>query len=153
MAFTALRERKRYKMVSITKENTVTKIKGDVKQEVIEFIMESLREKYGEDSVAMVRTGNSTSKTNEIGVIIDTADNNGDENPICVTINPTVKEFANRKTDKRTYVPFDFAAAKDAYITYLEDKAIKDEENARNKAKKIANDEARRKTKTEDVED
>lgn len=132
----------------ITKENTITKVKADKKAEVIEKITAFLAGEYGEDAVAMVRTGN-TSKTNEIAVIIDTAEVEGETNPIVVTINPTVKEFANRKTDKKTYTAFDFAAAKAEYETYVAEKATKDAEKAKAKAEKIAKDEAKRKEKAE----
>lgn len=132
----------------ITKENTITKVKADKKAEVIEKITAFLAGEYGEDAVAMVRTGN-TSKTNEIAVIVDTAEVEGETNPIVVTINPTVKEFANRKTDKKTYTAFDFAVAKAEYETYVAEKATKDAEKAKAKAEKIAKDEAKRKEKTE----
>ena len=145
MVLTTLSERKRYKMATvITKENTITKVKADKKAEVIEKITAFLVGEYGEDAVAMVRTGN-TSKTNEIAVIIDTAEVEGETNPIVVTINPTVKEFANRKTDKKTYTAFDFAAAKAEYETYVAEKATKDAEKAKAKAEKVAKDEAKRK--------
>ena len=136
-------------MATITKENTITKVKADIKATITEDIINFLTEKYGADAVAMVRTGN-TSKTNEIGVIVDTAEVEGETNPIVVTINPTVKEFANRKTDKKTYTAFDFAAAKAEYETYVADKATKDAEKAKAKAEKIAKDEAKRKEKAED---
>ena len=132
----------------ITKDNTITKVKADKKAEVTEKIMAYLAGEYGEDAVAIVRTGN-TSKTNEIAVIVDTAEVEGETNPIVVTINPTVKEFANRKTDKKTYTAFDFTAAKDEYETYVADKATKDAEKAKAKAEKIAKDEAKRKEKAE----
>lgn len=137
-------------MVQITKENTVTKVKADKKAEVTEKIMAFLIGEYGEDAVAMIRTGN-TSKTNEIGFIVDTAEVEGETNPIVVTLNPTVKEFANRKTDKKQYVAFDFADAKAEYETYVADKATKDAEKAKAKAEKVAKDEAKRKEKAENA--
>lgn len=133
----------------ITKDNTITKVKADKKAEVTEKVMAFLAEEYGADAVAIVRTGN-TSKTNEIAVIVDEAEVEGETNPIVVTINPTVKEFANRKTDKKQYTAFDFTAAKAEYETYVADKATKDAEKAKAKAEKIAKDEAKRKEKTED---
>lgn len=132
----------------ITKENTITKVKADKKAEVTEKIMAYLAGEYGEDAVAIVRTGN-TSKTNEIAVIVDTAEYEGETNPIVVTINPTVKEFANRKTDKKEYKAFNFAATKAEYETYVAEKATKDAEKAKAKAEKIAKDEAKRKEKAE----
>lgn len=143
-------------MYTINKDQTVSKVKAEVKANVTEFILECLKEKYGADSVAMVRTGGTT-KTNEIGFIVDTAENEGETNPICVTLNPTVKEFANRKTTKREYTAFDFGAAALAYENYLYEKEAKADEAARAKEKKIAKDKAAREAKAkeqnEEVED
>lgn len=133
----------------ITKDNTIQTVKANKKAEVTEKIMAYLASEYGEDAVAIVRTGN-TSKTNEIAVIVDEADYEGNVNPIVVTINPTVKEFANRKTDKKKYEAFDFAARKAEYEKYVADKTVKDAEKAKNKAEKIAKDEAKRKAQAED---
>ena len=80
----------------------------------------------------------------KIAFIVGSADNDGDVQDIVVTINPTVKEFANRKTANNTYVPFDFCAARDAYEEYATEKEAKAAENAEKKAKKIAADQARR---------
>lgn len=127
----------------ITKQETVAKIKADVKAAIVEDIMTYLRGKYGNEFVAMVRTGGQT-KVNEIAFVVGTADNEGDIQDIVVTINPTVKEFANRKTANKTYVPFDFAAARDDYDEYVIEKEAKAAESAEKKAKKIAADQARR---------
>lgn len=133
----------------VTKQQTVSTIKVDVKQKVIEFLMEAIAREFGPEAVAMVRTGNTT-KVNEIGFIFGEATNGEDVESIVVTLNPTVKEFAYRKTDRRTYEPFDFAAAKAAYDTYIEGKEAKAAEAAEKKAKKIAADEkARAKAKAE----
>lgn len=127
----------------ITKQDTVAKIKAEVKATIVEDIMNYLKSKYGEDMVAMVRTGGQT-KVNEIAFVFGTADNEGDIQDIVVTLNPTVKEFANRKTANKSYVPFDFGAARDAYDAYVEEKEAKAAESAEKKAKKIAEDQARR---------
>lgn len=127
----------------VTKQNTVATIKADVKQRITEFLIEAIAREFGPEAVAMVRTGNTT-KVNEIGFIFGEATNEGETAPIVVTVNPTVKEFATRKTDKRSYEPFDFAAAKAAYDTYIEEKEVKAAEAAEKKAKKIAADEAAR---------
>ena len=73
----------------------------------------------------------------KIGFIVDTAEVEGETNPIVVTLNPTVKEFANRKTDKKQYVAFDFAGAKAEYETYVADKATKDAEKAKAKYNRL----------------
>ena len=127
----------------ITKQETVAKIKAEVKAAIVEDIMNYLRDKYGDEMVAMVRTGGQT-KVNEIAFIVGSVDNDGDVQDIVVTINPTVKEFASRKTANKTYVPFDFCAARDAYEEYVTEKEAKAAENAEKKAKKTAADQARR---------
>ena len=137
-------------MINITKENTFSKIKTEIKATVVEFLIEALKEKYGEDTVKMVRTG-KTSKANEIAFIFDEAtDENGEVNPIVITLNPSVKEFSNHTSDKgKVYVPFDFYAAAAEYDDYLTDKAEKVEIAAKNKAEKAAKDAAKRAKKNE----
>lgn len=127
----------------VTKTNGVSTIKTDVKARITEVLMNALAAEFGPEAVAMVRTGNTT-KVNEIGVIVGEATNEGETAPIVVTVNPTVKEFAARKTDKRSYEPFDFSAAKAAYEIYVDEKEAKAAEAAEKKAKKIAADEAAR---------
>lgn len=115
---------------TLDNNTSVTKIKTAAKADMVAFIMEKLAEAFGEDSVAMVRTGGTT-KTNEIGVVIGSVDKNGEALPLVMTINPAVKEFESRSTAKKVYTAFDFAEAKAAYENYLADKA----EKATDKAK------------------
>ena len=124
-------------MFTISKETTANKIKNEVRSTVIEFLMEELKNKYGEDNVRMVRTGGTT-KTNEIGFIVDDAtDTNGDINAVVVVLNPTVKEFSTHTSAKgKNYVPFDFAAAAEEYDNYVEEKEEKAAAKAAEKAKK-----------------
>lgn len=132
-------------MFTIDKNNTITKVKTEVKATVVEFLMDALKEKYGADSVKMVRTG-KTSKANEIAFIFDEAtDENGEVNPIVITLNPSVKEFSNHTSDKgKVYEPFDFYAAASEYDEYLDEKTAKAEIAAKNKAEKAAKDAAKR---------
>ena len=113
-------------MYTVSKEMTATAIKAEVKAAMTEFIMTTLKEKYGDENVRMVRTG-GTSKSNDIAVIVDEATGtDGEVNPIVVVLNPSVKEFSNHTSDKgKVYVPFDFYAAAEAYDTYLTEKAEK----------------------------
>lgn len=113
-------------MYTVDKTNTITKIKTEIKAMATEFLISALREKYGEDNVKMVRTGN-TSKANEIAVIVDEATGeDGEVNPIVITLNPAVKEFSNHTSDKgKVYVPFDFYAAANEYDAYLDEKEAK----------------------------
>ena len=132
-------------MFTISKNTTVNSIKTEVKATVVEFLMDALKEKYGEDSVKMLRTGKN-SKTNEIGFIFDEAtDENGEVNSIVITLNPSVKEFSNHTSDKgKVYEPFDFYAAASEYDEDLDEKAAKAEIAAKNKAEKAAKDAAKR---------
>lgn len=138
------------KNIEITKDYTVTKAKADAKTDVMSVIFSALTDIYGEDNVAMVRTG-GTSKTNEIGVVIGTASVEGVDAPVCVTINASAKDFVERKTKSRTFPAFDFATAKEEYENYIQEKADKDAEKAAAKQKKIAADKAKREKKAEDT--
>ena len=126
-------------MFTISRDMTSNKIKTEVKATVIEFLIEALREKYGEDSVKMIRTGNS-SKVNEIGFIFDEATSeDGEVNSIVVSLNPSVKEFSNHTSDKgKVFVPFEFLAAAADYDDWVEEKRVKAEAAEKTKAEKKA---------------
>lgn len=114
---------------------TVTKAKADAKAEVIETILAALAEKYGETETRMVRVGGE-SKSNEIGVVVGTATVNGDEVPVCVTVNASAKDFVERTSAKgRIYPVFDFTSAADAYDNWVTERAAVKAEAAANKAK------------------
>lgn len=136
------------KNIEITKDYTVTKAKADAKIDIMSVIFSAVTDIYGEDNVAMVRTG-GTSKTNEIGVVIGTASVDGEDVPVCVTINASAKDFVERKTKSKTFAAFDFAAAKEEYEDYIQEKADKDAEKAAAKQKKIAADKAKREEKAD----
>lgn len=137
------------KNIEITKDYTVTKAKADAKTDIMSVIFSAVTDIYGEDNVAMVRTG-GTSKTNEIGVVIGTASVDGENVPVCVTINASAKDFVERKTKSKTFAAFDFAAAKEEYEDYIQEKADKDAEKAAAKQKKIAADKAKREEKADE---
>lgn len=109
----------------MTKDFTNAKIKTQAKVDITSILIDALKDKLGEDAVSMIRTRSGQSFTNEIGVVFGTVDKNGEELPLVITINPTVKEFEDRKTAKKVYVPFDFAEAKAEYEEYLADKEDK----------------------------
>lgn len=135
----------------MTKTFTNAKVKATAKADFTEALMTFLKETYGEDSVAMVRTGTSTSAKNEIAVKFATVSANGDELDLCVTLNPTVKEFENRQTAKKTYEAFDFEAARDCYNDYVDEKAATEKEKKAKKDAKIEKDEIARKKKSEET--
>ena len=119
----------------ITKDYTVSKMKNDVKATALEIIMEALAQHF--ENVSMVRTGVS-SKTNEIGVMAGEAVINGETVPVCFTVNASAKDPVERKTDKKTFLAFDFYKAKAEYEKYAENKAAQEAEAAEKKAKNIA---------------
>ena len=127
---------------TITKDFGTGKANTQAKAELVEIITKALAEHYGEDNVAMVRTGTST-QTNEIGVRIGTlTDIDGFEYDFCATINPIIKGHKEKVTKRYTVAPFDFETAKQAYIDHVEDKERTARENAEKKAKKIERDKA-----------
>lgn len=128
---------------TITKDMTVTKIKAAVKAEITAKVIAFLQSEYGEDAVRMVRTGKST-KVDEIAVITDMAIDGEETNPIVVTINPSVKEFSHRKTERKVYEPFDFIKFANDYDAWQASQAVKAEQTAKVNAEKRAKDEAAR---------
>lgn len=109
-------ERKKDNMFKVTNEMTANKISAEVKRQVVAFLMEAAVEKFGDARMMRTGTPGSKSKTNEIGFVFDSAEDvDGTVHDIVVALNPTVKSFTHSKTEKRTTVPFDFAAAVQAY--------------------------------------
>lgn len=111
----------------LTKEMTNAKIKAEAKIEITTILMEKLGDLFGTDSVGMVRTGSGKSFTNEIGVVVGKVNVNGEEVPLTITLNPTVKEFESRSTAKKTYTAFDFAEARQSYEDYMSSRSEKKE--------------------------
>ena len=131
---------------TMSKDNSIAKIKTEAKASVTDMLIEKLSEVFGAENVGMVRVGNSTSKSNEIGVRLGTVTEGSETYDICATVNATAKEFVDRKTSKKTYTAFDFDAARQEYEDYLNDKTVKEAEKAAAKAKKIEKDTAARKS-------
>lgn len=125
----------------ISKDMTPTKVKTEVKKNISEVIFNALVAAYGEDCVAWVRTGNGTSKTNEIGVMVSEVENGNETVWACATVNASAKDFISRSTQKKGTIPaFDFYEAKAEYESYLAEKATKEADKAAAKAKKIEKD-------------
>ena len=133
--------------VTITKDFGTGKANAQAKAMLIEIITKALVEAFGEDNVAMVRTG-GTSQVNEIGVRIGTiTDANGFSYDFCATVNPTIKGFKGRVTKRYTVEAFDFDSARQAYIDDVTTKAEEKKAKAEAKAQKIAKDKAEREAK------
>lgn len=133
--------------VTITKDFGTGKANAQAKAMLTEIITKALVEAFGEDNVAMVRTG-GTSQVNEIGVRMGTlTDADGFSYDFCATVNPTVKGFKERVTKRYTVEAFDFDSARQAYIDDVTAKAEEKKAKAEAKAKKIAKDKAEREAK------
>ena len=106
---------------------SATAVKAQARIDVMAIVTNALRTAYGEDNVAKVGS-------NEYGVVIgQVLDKDGFPADVTVTVKPTVKEWENRKTDKRTYEQFILADAADAYAIEVKEK---EEKRARDKAER-----------------
>ena len=133
--------------VTITKDFGTGKANAQAKAMLTEIITKALVEAFGEENVAMVRTG-GTSQVNEIGVRMGTiTDADGFSYDFCATVNPTIKGFKERVTKRYTVEAFDFDSARQAYIDDTTAKAEEKKAKAEAKAKKIAKDKAEREVK------
>ena len=118
-----------------------TAVKAQVRIDVMEPIIQALREKFGEDSVAKVGT-------NEYAVVVGVInDKDGFPQDICATIKPTVKEWESRKTAKKTYEKYDIIAESEAYEMEVAEKEEEKARKAKAKEGKIAKDKAMREEK------
>ena len=135
------------KNVIITKDFGIGKANAQAKANLTELILNALITEFGEENVAMVRTG-GTSQVNEIGVRIGTiTDADGFTYDFCATINPTIKGFKERVTKRYTVEAFDFETAKQAYVDDVTAKTQEKEANAKAKAEKIERDKKAREEK------
>ena len=133
--------------VTITKDFGTGKANAQAKAKLTELIMNALITEFGEENVAMVRTG-GTSQVNEIGVRIGTiTDTDGFTYDFCATINPTIKGFKERVTKRYTVEAFDFETAKQAYVDDVTAKTQEKEAKAKAKAEKIERDKKAREEK------
>ena len=133
----------------ITKDMGITKINATAKAEVNTIVTNALVAAFGEDNVAMVRTGGS-SAVNVLAVRVGIlTDADGYERDLCVTVDATVKSYKEKVTKKYTVEAFDFGAAKDRYDEYLTDKAAEQVEKAEKAAKKAVAKANGSKTKAE----
>ena len=135
------------KNVVITKDFGTGKANAQAKAELTELIINALVAEFGEENVAMIRTG-GTSQVNEIGVKIGTiTDTDGFTYDFCATINPTIKGFKERITKRYTVEAFDFETAKQVYVDDVIAKTQEKEAKAKAKAEKIERDKKAREEK------
>jgi hypothetical protein len=104
---------------------TTTKIKAAIKDEILEVIIEALKDKYGEDNVAFCRVGEKVKNTekNILAVRAATVDVDGVEVDACAGIEVSGKDFVERKTKSKIFYPFNFDEAAQKYEDWAEKKA------------------------------
>lgn len=131
----------------VTKEMTATKIKNAIKANLLDEFEQFLIQKYGDNAVGMVRYG-STPK-NELAFIVGSIDDDGFEYDVVATVNPTVKDWKEKKTKSRTTDAFDFEQYKADYDDYLTEKATKQAETKARKNIKSAKEQEKAERRAE----
>lgn len=128
-----------------TKENTMSKIKSAAKAEMTARLIKALEAEFGEGKAKMMRWGASEkSMKNEIGVCAGAVVFEGEEFPLVLSVDCSVKEYRAHSGPKRDYSAFDLEAAWNEYDEKVEADAQKAKDSAEKKAKKIEKDKARR---------
>lgn len=139
-------DRKRYFMANTvifngTEFKSATAVKAQVRIDTMGVVVNALKTAFGDDKVAKVGS-------NEYGVIVgEVIDKDGFPQDVVVTVKPTVKEWENRKTDKRTYEQFILADAADAYAIEVKEKEEKKEKEKQAREEKKARDKKAREEK------
>ena len=131
----------------VTKEMTATKIKNAIKANLLNEFEQFLVQKYGDNAVGMVRYG-STPK-NELAFIVGSIEDDGFEYDVVATVNPTVKDWKEKKTKSRTTDAFDFEQYKADYDNYLTEKATKQAESKARRNVKSAKEQEKAERKAE----
>ena len=123
-----------------------TAVKNQMRKEIMEICVNALIEHFGEDAVAKIGT-------NEYACIVGTITSEGFPLDAVATIKPTVKEWEDRRTDKKEFKRFDFDYEKADYEKKLKEKEEKEKEKKEAKEKKIARDKAERARKAQEKAD
>lgn len=109
-----------------------TAVKSAMRDLVMSVCVKALKEEFGDDFVKKVGS-------NEWGVVVGQIDNNGCPVDAVTTLKPTVKEWADRKTAKKTYERYDLDDNATVYKMEVkekeEEKAKKEKEREEKKAK------------------
>ena len=117
---------------------SATAVKAQARADVMAVITKALREEYGEDNVAKVGS-------NEYGVIVgQITDKDGFPQDVVTTVKPTVKEWEDRKTDKREYEKYILSDVAKAYEIETKEKEEKKEKERQEREEKKAKDKAER---------
>ena len=88
-------------------------------------------------------------KKNELAFIVGSVDDDGFEYDVVATVNPTVKDWKEKKTKSRTTDAFDFEQYKADYDNYLTEKATKQAERKARRNVKSEKEQAKAERKAE----
>ena len=136
-------DRKRYFMANTVIFNGVefksaTAVKAQARINTMDVVVSALKTAFGDDKVAKVGS-------NEYGVIVgEVTDKDGFPQDLVVTIKPTVKEWEDRKTDKREYEKYILSDVAKAYEIETKEKEEKKEKERQMREEKKAKDKAER---------
>lgn len=134
---------KRYFMANTVIFNGVefksaTAVKAQARIDVMDVVVNALKMAYGDDNVAKVGS-------NEYGVIVgQVTDKDGFPQDVVTTLKPTVKEWEDRKTDKREYEKYILSDVAKAYEIETKEKEEKKEKERQEREEKKAKDKAER---------
>ena len=117
---------------------SATAVKAQARADVMDVIVNALKAEYGDDNVAKVGS-------NEYGVIVgQVTDKDGFPQDVVTTLKPTVKEWEDRKTDKRVYEKYILSDVAKAYKMEVKEKEEKKEQERKAREAKKAKDKAER---------
>ena len=123
-----------------------TAVKSQVRKDVMSIVIDALIKEYGLETVKKVGS-------NEYGVIVGTVtDAEGYPQDVVATIKPTVKEWEDRKTDKKVFEKFvldDVAESYEIETKEKEEKAEKERKKREDKKKKDIEARAKKKIEAE----
>ena len=118
-----------------------TAVKSAMRDLVMSVCVKALKEEFGDEFVKKVGS-------NEWGIVVGQIDDNGCPVDAVTTLKPTVKEWADRKTAKKTYERYDLDDNATAYEMEVkekeEEKAKKEKEREEKKAREKAEKERKK---------
>ena len=117
---------------------SATAVKAQARINVMDVVVNALKAEYGDDNVAKVGS-------NEYGVIVgQVIDKDSFPQDVVTTLKPIVKEWEDRKTDKRVYEKYILSDVAKAYKIETKEKEEKKEQERKAREEKKAKDKAER---------
>ena len=117
-----------------------TAVKAYMRKRVMEVCVTALKEEFGEELVKEVGS-------NEWGVVVGQIDDGGCTVDAVTTLKPTVKEWADRKTAKKTYERYDLEDNAQAYEMEVKEKEEERMKKEKEREEKKAKEQAERERK------